>query len=362
MDEVLSTVRRWLDQGEAAALATIVSVERKAPRGPGAAMAVGAGGEVVGSLSGGCVEPALVEDAASAIASGAARLVSFGISDDQAFGIGLSCGGTLHVFLDPLAPRAGGAALLGALEESLEGGGAAALVTVLGGAEATAPGAKLVVFEDARAGTAGSTGSPDLDGRLADRARGLLARGASERIEVDGADVFVRSFYPPPTLYVIGAVHPAAELCRAGKLVGFRVVVCDPRSPFATPERLPAADEIAREWPDVYLAKQRLGARDAVCVLTHDLKFDVPAIRAALEAGAGYVGAMGSRKTQARRVERLREEGVAEEEIDRVSSPIGLDLGGDEPGEIAVAIVAEIVARRHGKAGRTEPARTKGLA
>jgi xanthine dehydrogenase accessory factor len=347
MDEVLSAVRRWLEGGEAAALATIVSVERKAPRGPGAAMAVGERGGIVGSLSGGCIEPALVESAAAAIASGEARVVSFGISDGQAFGIGLSCGGTLHVFLEPLAPHGGGKALLAGLEEALSRGEAAALVAVLGGRRGAPPGTKLVVFEDSRAGILGSTGDFGLDGRLAERARELLSRGESERLDVEGTDVFVWSFYPAPTLYVIGAVHPAAELCRAGKLVGFRVVVCDPRSPFATAERLPAADEIAREWPDAYLGRQPLGARDAVCVLTHDLKFDVPAIRAALSGGAGYVGAMGSRKTHTRRVEQLREEGVPEHDIARVFSPIGLDLGGDEGGEIAVSVVAEIVAHRH---------------
>lgn len=344
MDDVLEAVRQWLERGEASALATIVAVERKAPRGPGAAMAVGPRGELVGSLSGGCVEPALVELASAVMSAREPRLLTFGISDDQAFGIGLSCGGTLHVFLEPVTPQGGERALFGALEHELARGRAAALITVLGGAHA---GAKLVVPEDPAAPLVGSSGAAVADAALAGAARELLARGASERREVGGLDVFVRSVCPPPTLYVIGAVHPAAELCRAGKLVGFRVVVCDPRSPFATAERLPAADEIAREWPDAYLARQPLGARDAVCVLMHDLKFDVPAIRAALSGGAGYVGAMGSRKTHARRVERLREEGVPEEEIGRVFSPIGLDLGGDDGGEIAVAVLAEIVAHRH---------------
>lgn len=343
MDEVLESVRRWLERGDSAALATIVSVERKAPRGAGAAMAVGPGGEIVGSLSGGCVEPALVESAAAVMSSGEASLVSFGISDDQAFGIGLSCGGTLNVFLEPVRPESDRPIFTG-VERAFTAGEAVALVTVLGG---PSRGRKILVFEDPQSAIVGSTGDEGLDRALASEARSLLARGASQRTAVGGADVFVRSIHPPPTLYVIGAVHPAAELCRAAKLVGFRVVVCDPRSPFATTDRLPAADEIAREWPDAYLAKQRLGPRDAVCVLTHDLKFDVPAIRAALVGGAGYVGAMGSRKTQAKRVERLREEGVSEAEVGRVFSPIGLDLGGDDPGEIAVAIVAEIIAHRH---------------
>lgn len=354
MNEVLSTVRTWLERGEAAALATVVEVERKAPRGPGATMAVGARGEIVGSLSGGCVEPAVVESATSAIASGKAGLIKFGITDDQAFGIGLACGGTLHVFVEPMASQGDAAALLRSLEQTLDSGKAAALVLVLGPTERdTRPGAKLLVPEDVAVHSAGSTGDAALDRALEEVARDSLDRGASERREVAGVSAFVWSFYPPPILYVIGAVHPAAELCRAGALVGFRVVVCDPRSPFATAERLPAADEIVREWPDRYLERQRLGPRDAVCVLTHDLKFDVPAIRAALAGGAGYVGAMGSRKTHGRRVERLREEGVAEEEIGRVCSPIGLDLGAEDGGEIAVAVVAEIVARRHGKRGRS---------
>lgn len=355
MDEVLNAVRQWLERGEAAALATIVAIERKAPRGPGAAMAIGPRGEIVGSLSGGCVEPALVESASAVMRSREPRLISFGISDDQAFGIGLSCGGTLHVFLEPVTAQGEEGALLAALDRELGRGRAAALVTVLAGRPRA--GAKMLVPEDSSAPMLGSSGDPSVDEALAKTARELLAQGASERREVHGLDVFVRSVCPPPTLYVIGAVHPAAELCRAGKLVGFRVVVCDPRSPFATAERLPAADEIAREWPDAYLARQPLGARDAVCVLTHDLKFDVPAIRAALSGGAGYVGAMGSRKTHARRVERLREEGVPDDQVRRVFSPIGLDLGGDDGGEIAVAVMAEIVAHRH---RRTDALRCAG--
>lgn len=345
--DVLEQLGKWLRGGEGAALATIVGVERKAPRGPGAAMAIGAHGEIVGSLSGGCVEGAVVESAGEVMAAGVPKVVSFGITDDQAFGIGLSCGGTLHVLVEPLQPDGNESAVVGALESAVAARHAAAVVTVIAGGPRA--GAKLFVPEDAKAALVGTTGRGELDEKLAGAARERLARGASERAEVDGADVFIHSMCPRPTLYVIGAVHPAAELCRAGKLIGYRIAVVDPRSPFATAERLPDADEIAREWPDAYLARQPLGPRDAVCVLTHDLKFDVPAIRAALQAGAGYVGAMGSRKTQARRVERLREEGVSDEDIARVSSPIGLDIGGDEGGEIAVSIVAEIVLKRNRK-------------
>jgi xanthine dehydrogenase accessory factor len=341
MDEVLSAVRQWLERREDSALATIVAVERKAPRGPGATMAVGAKGEIVGSLSGGCIEGALVESAGKVIASKHPELVTFGISDDQALGIGLSCGGTLHVLLEPLGAN-GDDAVFTALARAVENGDAAVLVTALGGSLDT--GRKFLVFENEDRTIIGDINLPP---GIEAAAREVLARGASERKTIAGADVFIRSFVPAPSLYVIGAVHPAAELCRAAKLVGFRVVVVDPRSPFATKERLPAADAIAQEWPDKYLSKQKLGPRDAVCVLTHDIKFDVPALKTALDAGVGYLGAMGSKKTQARRVERLKEEGVSEEAIARVRSPIGLDIGGDEGGEIAVSIVAEIVAHRH---------------
>jgi len=177
-------------------------------------------------------------------------------------------------------------------------------------------------------------------------ARASTARAAAERRTVADVDVFIQSFFPPPVLYVVGAVHPAAELCQAAKLVGFHVAVVDPRSPFATAERLPAADEIVREWPDAVLSRRALGPRDAVCILTHDVKFDVPALRVALASPVGYVGAMGSRRTHSRRVERLREEGVSEESLSRVRAPIGLDIGAETPAEIAIAIVAEIIALR----------------
>ena len=352
MEDVLETIRSWIARPEPVALATIVEVERKAPRGPGAAMAVSARGEIAGSLSGGCVEPALVEAAGEVLSGSEPRLCTFGISDDQAFGIGLSCGGTLHVFLERVSEDS---ELLRALGDALENRRAAALVTVLGSSHGSSAktGAKLLVFES-EAASIGSSGDGALDRALEHEARGVLARGSAERQTVSGADVFFRSFYPPPVLYVIGAVHPAAEVCRAGKLLGFRVVVCDPRSPFATPERLPAADEIAREWPDAYLSRQPLGPRDAVCILTHDVKFDVPALQAALATPVGYVGAMGSRKTHARRVEKLKEAGVSEESLARVSAPIGLDIGAESPAEIAIAIVAEIVARRRGRLNTTQ--------
>jgi xanthine dehydrogenase accessory factor len=356
MEDLFPTLKAWIERGEPLALATIVEVERKAPRGPGAAMAVSARREIAGSLSGGCVEPAVVEEATSVIRGGAPRIVSFGISDDQAFGVGLSCGGTIHVFLERMTGDPGGR-LLDSLADAIAANRAAALVTVVAGKPGIETGAKVLVFEDEGVASIGSSGDRAVDAEIDRESRATLGRGTAERRTVGGIDVFIQSFFPPPVLYVIGAVHPAAELCQAAKLVGFHVVVCDPRSPFATAERLPAADEIVREWPDAYLSGRALGPRDAVCILTHDVKFDVPALRVALATPLGYVGAMGSRKTHARRVERLREEGVSDESLSRVRAPIGLDIGAETPAEIAISIVAEIVARRR----TLDPADTKGV-
>jgi xanthine dehydrogenase accessory factor len=362
MDDIVGTVHAWLERGESAALATIVGIERKAPRPAGTAMAVAAGGEIAGSISGGCVEAAVVDAAAPVLGGAPPRLVAFGITDEQGFGIGLPCGGVLHVFLERLAPR-GDAAVVRALDAVVREGRAAALVTVVGGGEGQiTPGTKIVVSENGSSPSIGSTGAAALDAALAVAARESLARGACERREVSGLDVFIRSFAPPPVLYVIGAVYPAPEVCEAGKLLGFRVVVCDPRSPFATRERLPFADEIVREWPQVCLEGRRLGQRDAVCVLSHDVKFDVPALRVALASNAGYVGAMGSRKNHERRIAMLREEGVPEARLQRLFSPIGLEIGAKTPGEIAVSIAAEIVAWRHRDPAARKEVASKRLA
>ena len=358
MDDVVGTVRAWLERGETAALATIVGVERKAPRPAGTAMAIAARGEIAGSISGGCVEAAVVDAAGAVIGGAPPRLVTFGITDDQAFGVGLPCGGVLHVFLECISPDAGnGADVVRALDAVVREGRAAALVTVVGTEGAIAPGTKMLVYENGERPSVGSTGAAALDAELAAAARESLARGASARRAVAGLDVFVRSFSPAPVLYVIGAVYPAPEVCQAGKLLGFRVVVCDPRSPFATRERLPFADDVVREWPDVCLKGRPLGPRDAVCVLSHDVKFDVPALRVALASEVGYVGAMGSRKNHERRIALLREEGVREAQLQRLFSPIGLEIGAKTPGEIAVSIAAEIIAwRNRGPAARKEVA------
>lgn len=224
------------------------------------------------------------------------------------------------------------------------------LITVLAAAESPAcAGAKRVLFEDPSRLPAGTTGDATVDSAADTEARDVLARRLAERRTVTGCDLFFQAFVPPPVLYVIGAVFPAGALAELGRFLGYHVVVCDPRSPFATPERLPAAHEIVREWPHEYLRRVTLTPRDAVCILTHDIKFDVPAIETALRSPVGYVGAMGSRKTHERRLARLRELGVADEQLARVASPIGLDIGAKTPPEVALSIAAELVSRRHGE-------------
>lgn len=237
-------------------------------------------------------------------------------------------------------------ALLERLAEAVRSGAAIAVVTVLGGGGARA-GTKLLVEE--AGGVRGTTGDAALDAEVVALGRAALATGVARRVALGALDLFVQPIAAPPALHVIGAVHPAAALAEAAKLLGYRVIVCDPRSPFATRERLRAADEIVRRWPDEHLAGVELSPRDAVCILTHDVKFDVPALRVALASRAGYVGAMGSRRTHERRLARLREEGVSEADLARVRAPIGLDIGARSPAEIAVAVLAEIVASRYGK-------------
>ncbi len=349
-EEILADVRRWLAEGRAVALATLLSFERSSPRSPGAAMALNDRGEVAGSVSGGCVEGDLYERLRAVLASGEPAVVDYGISDEVGFSVGLSCGGTIHVFVERLAGAGG---WLARLAEA----GPLALATVVAGPHA---GARLVVAEDGGE-PAGGTGDAELDGAIATAARDMLARGRTGLV-LDGR-VFVASRAPQPRLFVFGAVEFSRALARAGRLLGYHVVVADARPVFATRDRFPEADEVVCRWPHEVLAEAGLQPRDAVCVLTHDLKFDVPALRVALRSPAGYVGALGSRRTQARRREALLADGLAAEELDRLAAPIGLDIGADTPPEFAISVLAEVVALAHGRpGGRLTAARSEARA
>jgi xanthine dehydrogenase accessory factor len=249
-------------------------------------------------------------------------------------------------------------AILNMVSEELRAGRGFVLATILaGGAGAsTRAGAKRIYFDDHSRSPAGSSGDAALDLAIDAEARSILDRGITERRTVEGADVFFQAFVPTPVLYIVGAVFPADSLAELGRFLGYHVIVCDPRSPFATPERLPFAHEIIREWPDKYLNRVTLTPRDAVCILTHDVKFDVPAIDVALRSAVGYVGAMGSRKTHERRAVRLREMGIGEEQLSRVAAPIGLDIGARTPREVALSIAAELVMKRRQTRPSREPA------
>ena len=298
---MLPTLERWTDEGLRAAVAILIGTEGSAPLEPGAAFAVSERGDVAGTVTGGCVEPALYEEAQAILAGAPARRITYGVADEDAFEVGLPCGGTIHVFVTAVEP-----ALVRELAAAVAVERPVALDVPLDGGPL-----RLLPLEDAPEAT-------------------------SER--------FVLAVTPRPRLVVVGAIDHAAALASVGRLLGYRVTVCDPRPRFLTRERFPGADELAVDWPDRVIEREALDERSAVCVLTHDPKLDVPALRAALASPAGYVGAMGGRRTTEGRRERLRAEGVSEDDLARIHAPIGLDLGAKAPAEVAVAVAAELVA------------------
>jgi xanthine dehydrogenase accessory factor len=302
--DILETLRAWQADGLRAAWAVVVKTERSAPREPGSALAVNERGEMAGSVTGGCVEPAVYEEAKAVLAGEPARLVEYGIADETAFEVGLPCGGTVHVLVGPVDPGV------------VEG-----LVAAV--AEERPAELELSVSGEARVVPASGRAAPELSG-----------------------DLFHLPILPRPRMYVFGAVDHAAALATAGKLLGYRVTVSDARARFVTPDRIPDADELLVGWPDEILADAPVDERTAICVLTHDHKLDIPALKAALQSPAGYIGAMGSRRTTEAREALLRDEGVSDDDLARIRAPIGLDIGSRTPAEVAIAIAAEIVSAK----------------
>jgi xanthine dehydrogenase accessory factor len=347
MREVLADVERWLAAGQRVALATVISVAGSAPRDVSAAMAVAEVGEVAGSVSGGCVEPAVIEEGMRAIRTGRPKLLQFGISEAQNVErIGLSCGGEIRVFVERLHDLE---PLLDALNN--ERPMARALVISAQGEAADAVG-KFLLVEDSGAAQ-GDLSIPELAERVTTDARDLLRGGNSftraYKLENgDQVEVFIAAYAPPPTLIIVGAGHISIPLTKMAKVLGYRVVVADARATFATRERFPEADELFVEWPDEAMARLPLTSATSVAVLTHDDKFDVPALKVALKSSVSYVGAIGSRGTREQRDVRLREAGVTDAEIARIHGPIGMSIGARSPEEIALSILAEVVATRHG--------------
>ncbi len=337
----------------AAAMATVVRTWKSAPRPAGATMLVTEAGEAVGSVSGGCVEGALYELGQEVLADGQSRLETYGVSDDDAFAVGLTCGGILEIFVEKVS-RETWPELEGVLA-SIRAEEPVAVATIVRGPHFV--GRHLVIRPDRREG---SLGTDRLDDTIYDDALGMLAAGTTgflhygpegERLG-DGLDVFVSAYAPPAQMFIFGAIDFSAALVRVGKLLDYRVTICDARPVFATAKRFPEADEVVVDWPHRWLESQTVDARTVIAVLTHDPKFDVPALTLALRTPAGYVGAMGSRRTHENRLVRLRENGVTEEELARLHSPIGLDLGARTPEETAISIAAEIIESRWGGSGR----------
>lgn len=378
MRDVLPELMRWWEAGEAVGVGTVVATFRSAPRPPGASMLVGPDGTAVGSVSGGCVEGAVYDLAESVVASGSPVLERYGVSDDDAFAVGLTCGGILDVFVEEVSQES--FPELGDLAADIEAGRPVALATVIEHPDPDRVGRRLVIRPTAvvpdeigddqpdsprfRQGLSGTLGSKRADDAVHDDALGLLAAGHNATLTYgpdgerrgEGMRVFVWAFAPKPRLLVFGAIDFAAAVARVGAFLGYAVTVCDARPVFATTSRFPDADEVVVDWPHRYLAAEqeagRIDRRTVITVLTHDPKFDVPLLEVALRLPeVAYVGAMGSRRTHDDRLARLREAGLTDEEVARLSSPIGLDLGARTPEETAISIAAEIIAGRWGGSG-----------
>jgi xanthine dehydrogenase accessory factor len=355
MLDIAEELAAWYAQGRAFAVATVAAVGGSAPRRPGAALAVDEDGNAVGSVSGGCVEGAVYEMCEEALRTGRCVLERFGFSDEDAFAAGLTCGGVIDVFVQPVRPGTPrGQVFASALATAAEGRPGVTARIVEGPDELI--GRILLVADDTVRGT---LGEPERDRVAAEEACALLAAGRTGlvRIGVDGSrcgeplTLLVESSVPPARMLVFGAIDFAAALVRVGAFLGYRVTVCDARPVFATAARFPDADEVVVDWPHRYLERTQVDGRTVICVLTHDAKFDVPLLQRALRLPVAYVGAMGSRRTHRERLELLREAGVTDGELARLRSPIGLDIGARTPEETALSIAAEIVAHRAGAGG-----------
>jgi xanthine dehydrogenase accessory factor len=356
--DVLDDLTRWWAADEPVGMATVVATWRSAPRPAGAVMLVGPDGSAVGSVSGGCVEGAVYDLAKDVAATGTPAWQRYGVSDEDAFAVGLTCGGIIDVFVERVDrstfPE------LGSVADAIRAGRPVAVVTCVTG-DAAQLGRRLVVWPER---TDGTLGSARLDAAAADDSRGLLATGRSGTLRYghdgqrrgDELTLFVSSYAPPPRMIVFGAIDFAAAVARIGTFLGYRVTVCDARPVFATARRFPDADEVVVDWPHRYLRAEaeagRVDGRTVLCVLTHDPKFDAPLLEVALRLDVAYVGAMGSRRTHDERLARLREAGLTDADLTKLSSPVGLDLGARTPEETAVSIAAEIIAARWDGTGR----------
>ncbi|HEY4687926.1 MAG TPA: XdhC/CoxI family protein [Anaerolineae bacterium] len=340
MREVVPDIDRWRAQGDRIALATVIQTWGSAPRGVGAKMALTVDGKIAGSVSGGCVEGAVFEAGTQVIRSGEPQLLQFGVADETAWEVGLACGGSIRIFVQPLD-----SALYEAVHAALIDERAAVTITIVQG-PTDRLGRQMMLRDDGS--VAGSLGS-ELDPPALEAARTALSEGQSKHVPLGDVELFFDVTLPSPTLVAVGGVHIAIALASIAKALGYRTIVVDPRRAFGSEERFPHADQLIRAWPDEALVQIGLNRSTAVAMLTHDPKLDDPALIIALPSPAFYVGALGSRKTQAARRQRLQKAGLTQAQINRLRGPIGLNLGARTPEEIALSVMAEIVAARNGQ-------------
>jgi xanthine dehydrogenase accessory factor len=341
MRDLLQPITDWFENGERVALATVVSTWGSSPRPAGSIMAVSSSGKIAGSVSGGCVESAVVERALAVLGGGSPELMHFGVSDETAWEVGLACGGTIEVFISPL-----GSTDFEHMKSIINRRQPLLYAIILSGSPDIL--GKTVIFDGAEV-------TPDEWGllagadRLPDRIRSALTQHMPQRITIEGEpdlELFINTVLPPERLLIVGGVHIAIALASLAQRLDYETVVVDPRRLFASPDRFPGVDQLIQAWPQEALSQLEITSSTAVAVLTHDPKIDDPAVIAALNSPAFYVGVLGSRKTHAARLERLRKAGVEEEALARIHAPIGLDLGAKSPEEMALSILAEIVASR----------------
>jgi xanthine dehydrogenase accessory factor len=356
---LLPELDTWRATGASAARAVVIRTFGSAPRPEGAVMLVSSDGRLAGSVSGGCVEGAAYEEVERARADGKARVIRYGISDEQAWDVGLACGGTIDVLMQPSLPSAVevaarelGRAVITLLPDDAPGPAFGPVAP----AEGAAPEPELTLNAGSDS-LDGTTGDETADTALTGHARDALLRGTSRTVEVNGRSYFIEAFAKKPRLVIVGAVQVAIPLVALARTMGYETIVIDGRPAFASAERFPDVDRLVVGWPDEVADEIGLGPEDSVAILSHDVKFDEPAILTALARGCRYVGAVGSRKTQTDRRDRLRAAGLSDTQLARLRGPIGLDLGGREPAETALSIMAEVVADRYGASG--SPMRNK---
>lgn len=353
MRDILPDLDRWIADRRPVALATVVQTWGSAPRTAGAKMALTPDGKITGSVSGGCVEAAVVEAGIEALKTNTPLLLHFGVTDETAWDVGLACGGSIDVFVKPLGVDSYRSQCDAWMDDL-----AAALVTVIRGPEGM-PGRDMLVREDGR--RTGSIGG-EWDGRALMLAKEALSTGTSRRVSLnESIEVFAEAILPPPTLIAVGGVHIAVALAALAKTLGYRTVIVDPRRLWGNAERFPSVDQLIQAWPEAAFKQIRLTRSTAVAMLTHDPKLDDPALKIALTGPAFYVGALGSRTTHEKRRARLLEAGLSENELARLHAPIGLDIGAGTPEEIALAIMAEVVSARHRPSQPAEVALTAAL-